>query len=400
MVKIRRLFNKDRIENPRETVILKLRESGLLSRIKSGSRIAVTAGSRGIAGIPVILRAVVDELKRAGAEPFIVPAMGSHGGGTAKGQLEMLESLGITVESVGAPVLSSIETVKLGKTSSGAPVYMDRNTYESDGIVVVNRIKLHTAFHGRIESGLCKMVAVGLGKREGAETGHRLGLGEVIVECFRLAQKKVNIILGVAILENSRDETLDIRVVPPEDFESVDSELLERCRNILLRIPVSEFDILIVDEMGKNISGTGMDTNVIGFWRRFGGEKDPDYKTLIVLSLTPESRGNAMGIGLADLTTRRLVDSVDYNATYANAITSQWALGRIPITLENDRECLRIALEKHDPGLARLVRIKNTLDLEELFVSENLAPSLKTRDDIEIIGKPAPMQFNSGGFLE
>ena len=400
MVKIRRLFNKDRIENPRETVLLKLRESGLLSRIKSGSRIAVTAGSRGIAGIPVILRAVVDELKRAGAEPFIVPAMGSHGGGTADGQLEMLESLGITVESVGAPILSSTETVELGITQSGAPVYMDKNAYDSDGIVVVNRVKLHTAFHGRIESGLCKMVAVGLGKREGAETGHRLGLGEVIVECFRLAQKKVNIILGVAILENSRDETLDIRVVPPEDFESADSELLERCRNILPRIPVSEFDILIVDEMGKNISGTGMDTNVIGFWRRYGGEKDPDYKTLIVLSLTPESRGNAMGIGLADLTTRRLVDSIDYNSTYANAITSQWALGRIPITLENDRECLRIALEKHDPGLARLVRIKNTLDLEELFVSENLAPSLKTRDDIEIIGAPAPMKFNSGGFLE
>ncbi len=400
MVKIRHLFNKDRIENPRETVLLKLRESGLLSRIKSGSRIAVTAGSRGIAGIPVILRAVVDELKRAGAEPFIVPAMGSHGGGTAEGQLEMLESLGITEKTVNAPVISSIETVELGITQSGAPAYMDKNAYDSDGIVVVNRVKLHTAFHGRIESGLCKMVAVGLGKREGAETGHRLGLGEVIVECFRLAQKKVNIILGVAILENSRDETLDIRVVTPEDFESADSELLERCRNILPRIPVSGFDILIVDEMGKNISGTGMDTNVIGFWRRFGGEKDPDYKTLIVLSLTPESRGNAMGIGLADLTTRRLVDSIDYNSTNANAITSQWALGRIPITLENDRECLRIALEKHDPGTARLVRIKNTLDLEELSVSENLAPSLKTRDDIEIIGAPAPMKFDSEGFFE
>lgn len=399
LIKIRRLFNKDRIENPQETVLLKLRESGLLSRIKSGSRIAVTAGSRGITGIPVILRAVVNELKRAGAEPFIVPAMGSHGGGTAEGQLEMLESLGITVESIGAPVLSSTETVELGQTSSGAPAYMDKNAYDSDGIVVVNRVKLHTAYHGRIESGLCKMVAVGLGKREGAETGHRLGLGEVIVECFRLAQKKVNIILGVAILENSRDETLDIRVVPPEDFESADSELLERCRNILPRIPVSGFDILIVDEMGKNISGTGMDTNVIGFWRRFGGEKDPDYKTLIVLSLTPESRGNAMGIGLADLTTRRLTDSIDYNSTYANAITSQWALGRIPITLENDRECLRVALEKHDPGTARIVRIKNTLDLEELSVSENLAPSLKNSDDIEIISEPAPMQFDRGGFF-
>ena len=400
MIKIRQVFDSSRLENPAETVSAKLRESGLLNRIAPGSRIAVTAGSRGITGIPSILRAVVEELKRAGAEPFIVPAMGSHGGGTAEGQAAMLGELGITETAVGAPVVSSMDTVVLGETPSGAPVHIDRNAYGSDGIVVVNRVKVHTAFHGRVESGLCKMVVCGLGKKKGVETFHRMGAERNFMECFSCAREKANILCGVAILENARDETLDIRVVPPGDFEDADSDLLERCRKIIPHIPFGEFDILIVDEMGKNISGTGMDTNVIGFWRRYGGEKTPDYSTLIVLSLTPESRGNAMGIGLADLTTRRLVDSVDFPSTYTNAITSQMSLGRIPITLENDRECLRVALEKHEQENARIVRIKNTLDLETLLVSENLARDAGVNPNLEIAGESELLRFDNEGFLD
>jgi len=399
MVKVRQLFNRDRLPDPGEETARRLGESGLLDSLRPGSRIAVTAGSRGIHRIDRILRAVTEELKRRGLEPFIVPAMGSHGGGTEEGQAAMLESLGVTGETVGAPVVSSMETTELGRTVSGAPVFMDVNAYSADGIVVVNRVKPHTAFRGRIESGLCKMVVVGLGKRDGAETMHWLGLGEVIVECFRLARERTKIVCGVAILENALDETLDIRVAPPGEFEAVDAGFLERSRRIVPRIPVPEFDILIVDEMGKNISGTGMDTNVVGFWRRFGGAKDPDYTTLIVRRLTPESHGNAMGIGLADLTTRRLVDSIDFDATYINAMTSQWAMGRIPITLENDRACLEAALGRHEPGKARIVRIKNTLELEEFHVSENLLPVLEGRKDMEITGGPEPPVFDRDGFL-
>jgi hypothetical protein len=325
--------------------------------------------------------------------------MGSHGGGTSDGQRDMLAGLGITEASMGVPVLSSVDTVDLGVTASGVPVFMDRWTYEADGIVVVNRVKLHTAYHGRVESGLCKMVAVGLGKKQGAETMHRLGLGDIIVDAFRHAREHARIIAGIALLENALDETLDIEVVPPERFEEADERMLVRSRDIVPRIPVRKFDILIVDEMGKNISGTGMDTNVVGFWRRFGGEKDPDYATLIVLRLTPESHGNAMGIGLADLTTRRFVDGIDFNSTYMNAMTSQWSMGRIPITLENDRACIEAALARHASGSARVIRIENTLRLETLAVSESLLPALEGRNDLEIAGAPEPMMFDAGGFL-
>ena len=398
MIKIRQVFSRERIENPPEELSRRIRESGHLSLMKPGARIAVTSGSRGIHGIAALTKTVVDELKRAGARPFIIPSMGSHGGGTAAGQLEMLESLGITESSMGVPVISSIETDRIGTTPDGTPVFMDRNAHAADGVVIINRIKLHTAFHGRVESGLCKMVAVGLGKRENAAVLHNVGLGDEVIESFRVARSAITILFGVGILENAFDETLDIRVVGPEEFESTDHELLERCRTIVPRIPFDAFDILIVDEMGKNISGTGMDTNIIGFWRRFGGERIPDYRTLIVRDLTPESHGNAMGIGFADLTTWRLVNKIDFKPTYTNGITSgTWAIVRIPITLENDRECLRVALEKHTPGTARVVRIKNTLELEELYVSENLSDEVRRHENLEIVGGPEELRFGSDG---
>lgn len=398
MIKIRQLFSRERIENPPEELSHRIRESGHLLQVKPGARIAVTSGSRGIRGIAALTRTVVDELKKAGAQPFIIPSMGSHGGGTAAGQLDMLESLGITESLMGAPVMSSIETDSIGTTPAGTPVFMDRNARAADGVVVINRIKIHTAYHGHIESGLCKMVAVGLGKREGAAVLHNAGLGDEVIESFRVARRAITILFGVGILENAFDETLDIRVAGPDDFESADHELLERCRTIVPRIPFDTFDILIVDEMGKNISGTGMDTNIIGFWRRFGGERIPDYSTLIVRDLTPESHGNAMGIGFADLTTRRLVDKIDFKSTYTNGITSgTWAIVRIPITLENDRECLRVALEKHKPGTAKIVRIKNTLDLGELYVSENLTEEVRRRENLGIIDEPEEVRFDSDG---
>ena len=400
MIKIRQIFNRERLENPSQELAHRLRKSGLLDTIKPGARIAVTSGSRGIHGIASLTKTVLDELKNAGASPFIVPAMGSHNGGTANGQEEMLESLGITESSMGVPIVSSTETENIGATPSGTPVFMDKNALGADGIVVINRIKIHTAFHGRVESGMCKMVAVGLGKRDGASALHCAGLGSEVVESFRVSKKKAAIILGVGILENAFDETLDIRIAGPEDFEDIDHEFLERCRDLVPRVPFEEFDILIVDEMGKNISGTGMDTNIIGFWRRFGGDRIPDYRTLIVRDLTPESHGNAMGIGFADLTTRRLVDKIDFKPTYTNGITSgTWAIVRIPITLDNDEDCIRTALEKHVSGQPRVIRVKNTLELEELYISENMTDAVKSRSDLEIAGKPDDMRFDSEGNL-
>jgi hypothetical protein len=401
MVKIRQVFDRSRFEDIESELTARIKASGVLAKVKPGARIAVTAGSRGIHRIPKILGMVIRLLKSAGAEPFIIPAMGSHGGGTAAGQIEMLESLGITEESMGVPIRSSMETEILGRTPSGAPVNMDRNALSSDGIVVVNRAKLHTAFHGEVESGLCKMVAVGLGKKNGAETMHMHGLGREIVEAFRVVRERTGkILFGVGILENAFDETCDLRVAEPADFEAVDGEFLERCRALIPRIPLSAFDILIVDEMGKNISGTGMDTNIIGFWRRFGGTKDPDYHTLIVRDLTPESHGNAMGIGFADLIPKRLFDKIDLQSTYTNGIASNtWSIVRIPITLEHDRACIETALGKHPAGTARVVRIRNTLDLESLEVSENLLGAFEGNPCIEIGGEPHPMRFNPGGML-
>ena len=398
LIKISQNLDRKRIENPQEELSLRIRQSGLLSRVKPGDRVAITAGSRGIHNISAILKTVADELKKTGAKPFIVAAMGSQGGNTVEGQLKILEGVGITEKSVGAPIVSGIDIIKLGTTPSGVPLYIDKSAYDSDGIVVVNRVKPHTNFRAPVESGLCKMVSVGLGKRPGAETMHRHGLGPVIVEGCRAILKKASFLFGVGILENAFDETLDFRVVPPEEFERADEELLASSWRLLPEIPISPFDILIVDEMGKNISGSGMDTNVIGFWRRYGGEKKPDYQTLIVLDLTDESHGNAMGVGLADLITKKLAEKINLKVTYVNAITSGvWSNARVPITLEKDRECIETALAKYEDGEARIVRIKNTLRLHEVLITENLIPQISERNDLEIAGEPEPLQFDSSG---
>ncbi len=399
MVTIRQRLNRARLDDPAAALRERLKTSGLLAGMRSSARIAVTAGSRGIHGIDGLLRAVVAEIRQAGGEPFLVPAMGSHGGGTAAGQERVLAELGITAGITGAPVVSSMETVTLGETADGVPVFMDRAAAAADGIVVINRVKVHTSFHGPIESGLCKMTVVGLGKREGAETFHARGLGMVLADMFEVARAGASLLAGIAILENAADETLDIAVAGPGGFAEIDAAMLARCREIMPGLPVNWFDILVVDRMGKNISGTGMDTNVIGFWRRYGGERVPDYDTLIVRALTPESGGNAMGIGMADLIPRRLADAIDRSATWANAMTSQWALGRIPITLEHDRACLDAALAKYLPGAVRVVRIADTLHLERLQVSESLLSELADRPDIEIMSPPAPLAFDHDGNL-
>lgn len=382
---------------------------GLTPAVRAGDSVAVTAGSRGIANMRIILNSVCRTLKAAGALPFIVPAMGSHGGATAEGQAEVLEHYRITEETTGAPIRSSMETVEVGRSRDGVPVYIDKNAYEADHIVVVNRIKQHTDFSGKIESGLVKMMAIGLGKRDGAATYHKAslhygfervlrGVAEVVLSTGKIA-------FGLGIVETPYDETAIIAVLRPDKLVEEEEKLQEKAKELTARLPFDELDVLIVDEMGKEISGTGMDSKVIGRMMHTG-EKEletPRITRIFVRGLTPQSMGNAGGIGFADFTTRRLVDKMDFESTYMNFIT---AMGpqkvRIPVYFDTDREVLDAVFETIGmvkPEESRVVRIKNTLELAEVEVSESLLEAVKARDDLEIAGELKQMDFDSEGNL-
>ncbi len=379
-----------------------LRNLGLAARLQRGSRVAITAGSRGIGNLVAMTRTAADVVRSLGGQPFIVPSMGSHGGATDEGQRTLLADLGISEASMGCPVLSSMEVEEVGRTAAGVPVYLDRHALHADGIIVINRVKPHTAFRGEVESGLCKMLAVGLGKHKGAQQMHAAGLGATIVEAARMILARAPVLAGIAVLENSLDETAEVHVLPPERFEETDRALLQRAWQVLPRIPFDPLDVLVVDEMGKNISGTGMDVNVIGIGPRVGGKMEmgrPAISTIVVLGLTPETHGNANGIGLADLTTRRLVDAIDYKATYVNVFTTRlWSAGRLPVISETDREAIGTAVGEASPDQVRLVRVRNTLHLEELEISEALLPEAR-RQELAIVREARPLEFDGTGRL-
>ncbi len=400
VVRVRQAFDRTRLEDPCGAVASGLKALGLPGKARPGARIAITAGSRGINNLVAMTRAAVETVKAMGAQPFIVPSMGSHGGATEEGQKNLLADLGISEASLGCPVVSSMAVEEIGRTSSGTPVYLDRHALQADGIIVINRVKPHTAFRGEIESGLCKMLAVGLGKHRGAQQMHRAGLGPTLVEAARIILQRAPVLAGIAILENSLDETAEIHVVPPERFEETDRALLRRAWQVLPRVPFDPLDVLVVDEMGKNISGTGMDNNVIGIGPRVGGKMEmghPAVSTIVVLGLTPESHGNANGVGLADITTRRLVDAIDYKATYTNVLTTRlWSAGRLPVIMETDREAIEVAVGESSPDEVRLVRIKNTLHLEELEISEALVPEAR-QAGLTVLRGPHPLAFDAAG---
>ena len=370
-------------------------------KVKPGQRVGITVGSRGIAGLVALVTSVVGCLRDLGLEPFILPAMGSHGGATAAGQTELLGHLGITESSVKAPIVSSMDTVSLGSLPSGAEVFFSKDALEADHLVAMNRVKPHTAFHGPVESGLCKILAVGCGKNKGAQQMHRFGLGESIVPASEMILKKAPVLCGLDVVENSLEQVHTLKLVPPEEFANTDAELLKLARRMLPKIPLEYLDVLIVDEFGKNISGTGIDPNVVGFWRRFGGPRTPDYRTIVALDLTDASDGNGVGIGMAELTTRRVMDKIDIHKTYTNSITSCiFNSAKMPITLENDRTAIETALGAV-PVLqkAAVVRIKNTLMLETFWASEALLPALRKLDHIDIDERPLKMRFDQNGRL-
>jgi hypothetical protein len=408
--RVQQNFDAPKVENIEETLAHELDSLKLQSHLKAGMRIAITAGSRGIANMDRILKHLVRIIKENSAHPFFIPAMGSHGGGTAEGQMEILRSLKITEESVGAPILSSMEVVEIGKSSFGFPILVDKYAAEADGIIVVNRIKPHTEFEGPIESGLMKMMAIGMGKHRGCLEVHKqtvhYGYREVIPEIGRTILGKMPILFGIGIVENIYDETAYLRAILPSDFLLEEKRLLAEAKRLMARLPFEKIDALIIDEMGKNISGTGMDTNVIGRIM-FIGEREPEtpkITRIAVLDLTEESHGNAIGIGLADYTTKRLIKKIDHEAMAINAIAAMTPeKGRIPIALSTDKDAVEATLSTIgaiEPEKARLVHIKNTLEIGKLDISEALLEELKGRKDLTLIKGLGPLSFGKMGNLQ
>ena len=375
--------------------------------IKQGTSTVITLGSRGIRGVDSVSRGLVRGIRNRGSRCTAVAAMGSHGGATSEGQRKLLAHLGITEESIGAPILTDMDVVELGRTPSGLIAYCDRNAAECDGILVINRIKPHTGFAEPFGSGMLKMLAVGLGKVPGAAQIHRQGpaqMAQAIEDIARVFIDSGKVIGGLAIIENAYDETAEIVAVRPEEMIEKEKELFQRAKAMMPRLPVEDIDVLIVDEIGKNYSGSGMDVNVIGRWRLPGMPEptSPRVQRIVALRLSPESDGNAQGVGLADFVTRRLVDTMDPVNTYMNTITSTFLQrGFIPITMPTDRDAIAAALASlalPDASYARIVRIPNTLHLDRLWVSEPLLPELRGRSEITV-GSSGPLRFTADGML-
>jgi hypothetical protein len=405
IAKIKQKFKTNTIHNLDEKIRYEMDNVDVSKMIKPNDKIAITVGSRGIDNIDKLVISVVNKVKECGGKPVIIPAMGSHGGATDEGQIKVLKTLGITEDKVGAKILSSMEVEKIGVTKNNAPVYLDKNALNCDGIILMNRVKAHTDFRGNYESGLMKIMAVGLGKHTGCSTMHSYGLSNTIPQAARIIMENAPILFGIAIVENALDKTEIIKAIPKDKIDSIEPELLKKSKALMPTLPFSQLDLLIVYEMGKSISGTGMDTNVLGRFKVRGVKepKLPDYKKIAVLNLRDDSYGNALGVGLADLTTRKLVDSIDYDAMYANVIpTSFLERGKIPVILENDFELVNTALKTIGPvenKSAKIVIIKNTMELEEFYVSDALAPEIEENSNLEYISDFKEWKFKNNNFI-
>jgi hypothetical protein len=390
-------------------------QSGLSAGPWTGKCVAVAVGSRGIDRLPLVVRAMVEWLRAQGASPFLIPAMGSHGGGTAAGQVEVLAALGVTEESAGAPLRPAMDVVELGAGADGLPAFVSREALEADAVVLVNRVKPHTDFESpRLGSGLTKMCAIGLGKVEGAAACHRAaqkaGYERAITEAARRVRARLPLWGAVALVEDGHHRLARIEAFPAEEIEAREPVLLAQARAWMPVLPFAEIDVLVVDEIGKNVSGAGMDTNVIGRgvdgrpFTASGGRA----RTIYARSLTPESHGNAIGIGLADVVSTRLVAAMDRHITYTNALSAlSPASVRIPLQFDTDAECLAAAarLAGVDPARARVVRIRSTLALDRFVASEAYAADVAGREDLTLLAPPRPWpltpagDFDAGGDL-
>ncbi|HZG73340.1 MAG TPA: lactate racemase domain-containing protein [Chondromyces sp.] len=406
MIKVKQSFDADKIDDLGQALMEELQREEVRQKVRPGMSIAVAVGSRGIDRIVEITATTVRFLKELGAEPFIVPSMGSHGGATGEGQREVLKHLGVTEESVGAEIRSSMEVVKLGELPNGLPVYVDKYASEADGIVVINRIKPHTAFRGPVESGIMKMISIGLGKQKGAEACHQLGfkyMAEHVPAMAKMIMEHRPVLFGVATVENAFDKAAIVKVLLAEEIEEKEPDLQKQAKELLPKLFFKDIDVLVIDEIGKNISGDGMDPNITGRYPTPYAHGGPDVNKMVVLDLTEETEGNANGVGTADFTTQRLVDKMDREVTYANGLTSTVvAPTKIATTLANDKEAIQAAIKTCnilDFTKVKMVRIKNTLEISEIEVSEAMLDYVNDHPTLEALTDPQEMSFDSEGNL-
>ena len=398
-------FPRPRLANIEQAVRDQLARSG--AGFSRGASIGIAVGSRGIANLQQITRSVALYLREAGIQPFVIPAMGSHGGATAEGQAAVLAAYGIAEETMGCPIRSSMEVVPLDNAGLEHPLFMDRFAWDSDGVILINRIKPHTDFHGTYESGLMKMCVIGLGKEKQASEMHRFGihgLRDLVPQAARKILATGKLVIGIGIVENAYEETAIIEAIAAKHIPEREPHLLQLARENMARLPVDQLDVLMVDQLGKNVSGSGIDTNIIGRIR-IEGEPEPEsprIRSIVVHDLTAETHGNACGVGLADVVTQRLRDKVDFDVTYKNIITSGFLeRGKLPVVAATDREALEVALRGagcRDPQNARIIRIRDTLHLSELLVSSAVFEEIRSHTNVEIHGPPVDL-FNSEGEL-
>jgi hypothetical protein len=408
MIHVRQKFEATRLHDIANAVSQEFRRPEVRHLVKAGQRIAVGCGSRGVANIAEIARCVVQELRALGAQPFVFPCMGSHGAATAEGQKKVLESYGITESHTGALILASMETQIVGHLPDGTPVHVDKNATQADAIIVINRIKPHTGFRGATESGLTKMLSIGIGKIVGAATYHTHGMDrfpELLPQVRDVVINNCNVLFGVGVVENAYDETACIEIVPAERLRDREPQLQDMAKRMMPQLGFEEIDVLIIDEMGKNVSGAGFDPNITGRNRRaIKWVAKPLIKKIVVLSLTRETMGNATGIGSADVTTMRVWREFDVPSTYANIITSANLDGAaMPMIMNTDREAIALAVKsvvRVKPQDCRIVRIRNTLHLSEIQVSEPLLDEVRSNSQrFEIVSEPAALAFDSNGTL-
>ena len=410
MMRVRQRFDGPDLEDIPGAVREEIAKLNLSDKVARGDSVAISVGSRGIANIALITKSMIEELQALGAEPFAVPAMGSHGGGRAEGQREIIESYGVTEEYIGAPIRSSMEVVQVGETGDGVPVFFDKYAYEADHVVVAGRVKPHTGFVGEIESGLHKMMLIGLGKHRGAALYHQAivhySFDRIVRSVGQTVIDKCGVLFGLGIVENQYDRTALVRAVEPENFVEGEKELLLLAKKWMPSLPFEQIDVLVVEEMGKNISGSGMDTNVIGrkYYDHKAAEKEyPKVTRIAVRSLTGETHGNASGIGMADYIHSRILDQIDLEATAINTMTGNHpSAGAVPISFDSDRKVLEAALSTCglvEPPDARVMRIRNTLDVEEILVSEACEKEVARRGELSVVEPPREMQFDANDDL-
>ncbi|MDH3451296.1 MAG: lactate racemase domain-containing protein [Gammaproteobacteria bacterium] len=407
MVTVRQAFDGSCLEDVPGAVRTQIMQAEVAARIKPGMRVAIGAGSRGVANIGAVVKATVAALRELGAEPFVFPAMGSHGGASVEGQTAVLAGYDITESLIGAPVRASMDTVVLGELADGTPIHMDKQAHAADGVVLINRIKPHTTFRGPIESGIIKMMAIGMGKIAGATTLHAHGMDifpELLPRVADFIMQRANILFGIGLIENAYDHTALVEAVLPEQLTARETALLAIAKSRMGRICFSDIDVLVIDQMGKEISGAGFDPNISGRNSRgVTGFDDPRVQKIVVLDLSAKSKGNATGLGLADVITRRLYEKIDYPSTYANVITSAYLDGAlIPIPMRTDRDAISLAVKtlvRVKTGQARIVRIRDTLSLERISVSEPMLDEVHAGPNMEVVGELAPFAFDAAGGL-